>query len=108
MRNVIADIAQMQQRFAESMAQLQLHKVIDDIKTGHQGIEGELSDVLGQMQGQDPMRHRVESLQQGLRELNEHLQTMADQLVDKPWEPNSLVPMKARLDQQASRNAIHG
>jgi methyl-accepting chemotaxis protein len=100
MRKVIADIAEMQSRFTNSMTQLQLHQVITEIKTGHQEIEDQLTDALGQMQVQDVMRQRVECVQLALNGLNEHLQGMANELHDRSWHPESGLSMKARMDAQ--------
>jgi len=98
MRKVLGDIAAMQQRFCAATDRSM--EVIEGVKTGHRDIVAGLSDVLGQIQYQDVMRQRLEHVQQTLAELNGHLQRMADQLIDKPWDPDSLVSLSERLDQQ--------
>lgn len=103
MRKVIGDIAEMQKRFSDSMVQLQLPQVIEDIKTGHEDIELRLADALGQMQGHDVMRQRVECVQHALHDLNAHLQSMADQLLDRPWSPQTMVSIKERLSEHVGR-----
>jgi methyl-accepting chemotaxis protein len=103
LRKVLGDITELQDRFAASIAQLRLDQVIDEVKAGHQGIVDGLTDALGQVQGQDVMRQRVECVQQALADLNGHLQAMADQLIDQPWNPGSLTPLKRRLDGLTSR-----
>jgi methyl-accepting chemotaxis protein len=100
MRKVISDIAEMQQRFVDSMDKLQWHQVIDEVKIGHQAIEVRLSDALGEMQVQDVVRQRVVFVQQALKNLDAHLHGMADQLVDKAWQPDAASSLKARLDEQ--------
>ncbi len=107
MRRVLADIAEMQQRFAVSMSQLQLETVIADIKSGHQDIAGRLAEALGEMQGQDVMRQRVESVQQALRGMNRHLQSLADQLLDQPWDPDGMSTLKQLLAEQADSYVMH-
>jgi methyl-accepting chemotaxis protein len=100
MRQVLSDLAEMQQRFAASMQQLQLDEVVADIKSGHQDIEAGLTDALGQMQGQDVMRQRVENVQRALHDVNAHLQTLADQLLDPAWTPNGMTTARERLSAQ--------
>jgi methyl-accepting chemotaxis protein len=41
-------------------------------------------------------------VQKALEELNDHLQNMADQMVDKPWDPQTMVTLRQRLDQQVA------
>ena len=100
MRQVIADVDEMQQRF--SAASQSLMEIIESVKTGHQDIVTGLSEALGQIQFQDVIRQRVEQVQKAQQELNEHLQCMADQLVDKPWDPQSMVTLRQRLEQQVA------
>jgi methyl-accepting chemotaxis protein len=107
LRKVLTDIAEMQQRFADSMSHMQLDKIIDDVKLGHQGIADRLADALGQMQGQDVMRQRVENVQHALRELNEHFSDMAAQMQGQDGEPTALVPIKERMDKQVQHYVMH-
>jgi methyl-accepting chemotaxis protein len=100
MRKVIADVDDMQQRF--STACRGLLSIIEAIKAGHGTIVTQLSEAMGQIQFQDVVRQRVEHVQSSLEELNDHLQSMADQLVDKPWDPQSMVTLRQRLDQQVA------
>ncbi|GCL62001.1 methyl-accepting chemotaxis protein [Pseudaquabacterium pictum] len=102
MRQVLTDIAEMQKRFAESIEQLQLGRVIADIKAGHEDIAERLSDALSQLQGQDVMRQRVESVQQALDALQEHLQGMATLLQGGEVLP-ALKPLHLQLQEQAGR-----
>lgn len=97
MRKVIADIAEMQQRFADSMAQLRLPQVIEEISTGHQAIAARLSDALGDLQSQDVAKQRISLVQTSLGDLDHHLQTMADQMLDQPWQPDALTPIQEQL-----------
>jgi methyl-accepting chemotaxis protein len=99
MRKVLGDIAEMQSRFAESMAQLELQQVIGGIKVGHQDIESGITDALGELQGQDVMRQRIGCVQQALDDMNQHLQGLADQLVDRPWDPDAMTSARDRLEQ---------
>ena len=102
MRQVMLDIDAMQQRFAASTRELQ--QLIDGVRTGHQDIVARLADALGQMQGQDVMRQRVESVQQALLELNEHLQGLAGQFLgEAPSGPTPGLTLKERLEEQLSR-----
>lgn len=102
LRQVLADIGDMQKRFAHTIDQLQLGRVIADIKIGHQDIAERLSDALSQLQGQDVMRQRVESVQQSLDDLQAHLQGMATLLQGGEALP-VLVPLQLQLQAQADR-----
>jgi methyl-accepting chemotaxis protein len=99
-RKAMSDIDEMQARFTN--ASHRLLEIIEGVKTGHQDIVVRLSDALGQIQFQDVIRQRVEQVQQALAELNDHLQTVSDQLVDKPWDPGSMVRLRQRLDEQVA------
>jgi methyl-accepting chemotaxis protein len=101
MRKVMGDIEAMQARFAASA--LQLQGVIEGVRSGHDDLATRLADALGEMQMQDVMRQRVEAVQGALQELNGHLQGMADQLLDKPWDPDGMTTLKQRLDDQVGR-----
>lgn len=98
MRHVIADVDDMQHRF--SAASTNLLEIIEGVKAGHQDIVMGLSEALGQIQFQDVIRQRVEQVQKAQEELNDHLQSLADQLVDKPWDPQAMVTLRQRLDDQ--------
>lgn len=101
MRRVIQDVEAMQDRFA--LAAHKLMDILNGVKEGHQGIVSSLSEALGFIQFHDVMRQRVEPVQSALQELNEHLQSMADQMVDMPWDPQAMVHLKQRLDAQVQR-----
>jgi methyl-accepting chemotaxis protein len=105
MRKVIADIAEMQQRFADSMTQLRLPQVIEEISNGHQAIAERLSDALGDLQSQDVAKQRISLVQTSLGDLNHHLQTMADQMLDQPWQPDALTPVQDQLKALATEAA---
>jgi methyl-accepting chemotaxis protein len=100
MRKVITDVDEMQQRF--SAACRSLLKVIDGVKLGHHDIVMQLSEAMGQIQFQDVIRQRVEQVQRSMEELNGHMQNMADQLMDKPWDQDAMVTLRQRLDQQVA------
>ncbi|MBK9444176.1 MAG: methyl-accepting chemotaxis protein [Comamonadaceae bacterium] len=100
MRKVIADVDGMQHRFAA--ASQHLLEIIEGVKAGHQDIVLGLSEALGQIQFQDVIRQRVEQVQKAQEELNDHLQSLADQLIDKPWDPQTMVTLRQRLDDQMS------
>jgi methyl-accepting chemotaxis protein len=97
MRKVISDIAEMQQRFSDSMAHLRLPEVIEEIRSGHQAIAERLSDALGDLQSQDVAKQRIALVHQSLGDLDGHLQTMADQLLDQPWQPDAIMSVEERL-----------
>jgi methyl-accepting chemotaxis protein len=100
MRKVIQDIAEMQSRFTDSMDKLQLHKVIDEVKIGHQQIETGLSDALGEMQVQDVIRQQVGTVQQAIDQLDGALQDMASLLTAPTWQPEATQASLARLHTQ--------
>jgi methyl-accepting chemotaxis protein len=105
MRQVLGDIARMQERFSASTQQLQA--VIDDVKQGHEELVAHLSEALGEIQFQDVMRQRIEHVQQALRDLDAHLLQMAGQLLDQPWDPDSMVTLRERLQAQMDRYVMH-
>lgn len=107
MRRVLEDVSAMQQRFADSMAQLPMDQVIAEVVAGHQRIADQLMDALSQLQGQDLMRQRVEQVQQAMDELNRHLQAVADQLIDQPADAATLTSIKQRLADQQSRYVMN-
>jgi len=97
MRKVIADIAEMQLRFSDSMAHLRLPEVIEEIRMGHQAIAERLSDALGDLQSQDVAKQRMALVHHSLGDLDGHLQAMADQLLDQPWQPDASMSVQERL-----------
>jgi methyl-accepting chemotaxis protein len=101
MRQVLTDIARMQERFSASTRELQA--VIDGVRQGHEEMVASLSDVLGELQFQDVMRQRIEHVQQALRDLDAHLTQMAGQLLDQPWDPDGMVTLRERLQAQMDR-----
>jgi methyl-accepting chemotaxis protein len=107
MRRVLGDIRDMQQRFADSMDQLRLDAVISEVKNGHEAIVERLGDALAAVQGQDIMRQRLEQVQQALGELNQHFETIADQLLDGPWDPDAMTTLKDRLAAQTATYVMH-
>jgi methyl-accepting chemotaxis protein len=100
MRKVINDINEMQERFSTTARGLM--EVIGGVKKGHDEIVMQLSNAMGKIQFQDVIRQRVGHVQSALEELNGHLQNMADQLTDKPWDPATMVSLRQRLDDQVS------
>jgi methyl-accepting chemotaxis protein len=107
LRNVMADITAMQERFAHSTVELQLQSVIANVKSGHEDLTAKLATALGEMQFQDVMRQRVEGVQLSMQELNAHLQGVAEHLSDRAWAPGSTTPLRERLDAQAQNYVMH-
>jgi len=107
MRQVVVDIAEMQQRFVDSMARVHLGQVIAEVKSSHADIAHRLSDALSEMQNQDVMRQRVESVQAAMADLNSHLQDMAGQLQGDGSPLAPLKPLQQRLQEQAGRYVMH-
>jgi methyl-accepting chemotaxis protein len=107
MRKVLEDIAQMQQRFAHTVEQLDLDQVIQGVRSGHQDISERLADALGQVQGQDVLRQRVENVQQALDDLNAHLSEMAGQLQAPNWSPQQLTAAHERMQAHARAYVTH-
>lgn len=102
MREVLQEIRTMQARFAEATGGIDLVGMIESVRSGHQDIVMGLSEALGHIQFHDVMRQRAEQVQTSMDELNLHLQEMADQLASKPWNPDAMVGLRQRLEQQAS------
>jgi methyl-accepting chemotaxis protein len=107
LRSAMADITAMQERFAHSTVDLQLQSVIANVKSGHEVLTAKLATALGDMQFQDVMRQRVEGVQLSMKELNTHLQGVADHLSDQPWAPGSTTPLRERLDAQVQNYVMH-
>jgi methyl-accepting chemotaxis protein len=101
MRKVLDDINAMQERFAVGSANLLA--IVEGVRTGHMEIVEKLSEALGQIQFHDVIRQRIEQVQGAMHELNSHLQTVADQMHDKPWDRESMVSLSQQLEQQVSR-----
>jgi methyl-accepting chemotaxis protein len=80
MRQVVADIEAMQGRFAQSVERLDLTRLTQEVRAGHEQISGGLAEALGQLQNHDLMRQRVEAVQQALHALDAHLQAVAQRL----------------------------
>ena len=102
MRKVLGDIEATHSRFsaaAKSFAD-QLADTIVNVSGGHQNMMREISQALGQIQFHDVLRQRTEQVQQSMHELNQHLQTMATQMVDVAWNPDEMVSLRQRLNQQ--------
>ncbi len=96
MRHVLSDIEQMQDRFAE--ASQDMEKIIAGVDRGHGSISLCLTEAMGHMQFHDVLRQRVEHVQAAMLELDQHLQSMTDQLIDHPWDPATMTTLKDRLE----------
>lgn len=103
MRQVLVDIAEMQQRFATSVDRLRIDDVISAVLQGHEGIAVGIADALGQLQVQDVTRQRIEGVQAALLDLDEHLQAIADHIDRHEDDGAGLQSLRGRLDAQASR-----
>jgi len=86
----------MQQQFDEG-SQL-LVGVIHGVESGHHAMVQRLSQVLGHIQFQDVMRQRLEQVQGALFEMDEHLQGLAEKLVDPSWDGKIEITFKDRLN----------
>ncbi|MDD2608384.1 MAG: methyl-accepting chemotaxis protein [Giesbergeria sp.] len=96
MRHVLTDIEQMQERFAE--ASQHMEQIIAGVDRGHSSISLCLTEAMGHMQFHDVLRQRVEHVQAAMIELDQHLQSMTDQLIDHPWDPATMTTLKERLE----------
>jgi len=101
MRKVMEDINEMHVRFATGSASLL--EIVEGVRTGHNEIVEKLSEALGQIQFHDVIRQRIAQVQAAMHELNSHLQNVADQMHDKPWDREGLVCLTQQLEQQVSR-----
>ncbi len=102
MRKVLGDIEATHARFSVAAKSFsdQLAGTIVNVSGGHQNMMREISQALGQIQFHDVLRQRTEQVQQSMHELNQHLQTMAAQMVDVAWNPDDMVSLRQRLNQQ--------
>jgi methyl-accepting chemotaxis protein len=108
MRKVLGDITEMQQRFSSAYESTRLMDIIEGVRNGHQGIIDGLSGALGHVQFHDVLRQRVEQVQKSLHELNGHMQMMADQMVDEPWNAQDMVTLRERLANQVNSYVMQG
>lgn len=89
MRRVLADIADMQARFAASASQLQ--SMIDSIQESYEVISSRMASALSEIQVQDLTSQRVQAVQLALQDLDQHLRQLAEQLTD----PHGRAPAQA-------------
>jgi methyl-accepting chemotaxis protein len=101
LRRVLADIAEMQSRFSQSVERLQLDQVIESVNSGHQEISARLSDALGQTQGQDVLRQRIGNVQQALSDLDQHLEGLASELREGHWDPDKPRGLREQIERHA-------
>lgn len=101
MRKVLQDINEMQAKFSTASTHL-LQNIGEGVQDGHNEIVHGLSQALGHLQFHDVLRQRVEQVQVSMTELNAHLQGMADQMHSGPWDPDSMVSLRQRLEDQVS------
>lgn len=108
MRRVLEDIAEMRERFAESMQRLQLETVVAGVREGHVDIAGRLADALGQLQVHDVTRQRIEHVRSALAGLHEHLAHVAEQVEGQRWTPEGRPSAGERLQRHAEDYVMHG
>jgi methyl-accepting chemotaxis protein len=90
---VLADIEDMQQRFAKASVRLQSDHGID---RGNDAIRQGLSEALGLIQFQDVLRQRVGHVQLAVTRLNDHLQGAAEQLLHPEAGTRQSLPLSLR------------
>ncbi len=96
----------MQQRFATSMAQLELQAVISDVLVGHERIETQIADTLRHVGSQDILRQQIEGVQEALQRLQGSLGPQAasgvrDYMQDQAHRFAALTPP---VDREGQRN----
>ena len=96
MRQVLSDIENIQERF--TTASKHMTQIITGVGHGHQAMSEFLTEAMGQMQFHDVLRQRVEHVQGAMSELDQHLQIITEQLMDAPWDPDTMTTLKDRLD----------
>jgi methyl-accepting chemotaxis protein len=101
MRRVLTDVSEMQQRFARSVEDLGLDDVLASVREGHQEIAERLADALGQMQGQDVLRQRVENVCRAMAQLDTHLNGVAEEVQAEAWRPEAAPPLRERMKAHA-------
>jgi len=108
MRRVLEDIAEMRERFAESMQRLQLQTVVAGVRDGHLDIAGRLADALGHLQVHDVTRQRIEHVRSALAGLHEHLRHVAEQVEQERWSPDGRPSAGEQLQRHAEDYVMHG
>ena len=103
MRRVLGDIKDMQTSFADAAKNNRMEEIINNVRHGHDAMVELLTEAMGHVQFHDVMRQRVEHVKAAMTELDQYLQNMADQLLERPWDPRSMGSLKDHLDAQVQR-----
>jgi len=83
---LVTGLGEMQLEFARN-GELLLN-VIAEVDASHEESIQRLSRALGHIQFQDVMRQRMEQVQVALKQMRNHVQLMASELVDPEWDGN--------------------
>ncbi|MEY4764338.1 MAG: hypothetical protein RI907_1011 [Pseudomonadota bacterium] len=113
MRQVIADISAMQDRFQQSMSQLELQRVIADVLAGHEQIEAQIADTLGHVGAQDILRQQIECVQEAMNQVQEDARTarthaLPDYMADQARRFAALTPAVDRPSARTSKATTEG
>lgn len=98
---IVADIAEMERRFAEADHFMQT--LMAAVEAGNQQVLQQLSDALGYIQFQDVVRQRVEQVQQALREIDGHFEELRQLAGGQPAQT-----LQQKLDGHLAQYVMEG
>jgi len=98
---IVADIAEMERRFAEADHFMQT--LMAAVEAGNQQVLQQLSDALGYIQFQDVVRQRVEQVQQALREMDGHFEELRQLAGGQPAQT-----LQQKLDGHLAQYVMEG
>jgi methyl-accepting chemotaxis protein len=101
MRNLIDDLATMQQEFSKN-GQLLL-AVISDVEANYASSVNRLSKAMGHIQFQDVMRQRLEHVQDALVEMRDHILILAQKPESQCWDGQLEATFKGMLEAHLNR-----
>jgi methyl-accepting chemotaxis protein len=106
LKQLIGDVTAIESRFAESSEVLL--SMMGCVDAGNNDMVSRLSTIMGHLQFQDLERQRLEQVKHALRELNEHLQGLAQHVDDPTWSGALQPTLQARLSTHFDRYVMDG
>jgi len=96
LKKIISEVSEIESRFNDGSQMLL--DVMFAVDAGNKEMVTRLSEVMGHLQFQDIVRQRLEQVKFALRELNDHLQGLAQHVTDSAWNCIVEPSLAARLD----------
>jgi methyl-accepting chemotaxis protein len=105
LNKIIHDLSGVESRFNQGSSMLL--DVIVSVDAGNKEAIHRLSEALGHLQFQDVLRQRVEQVQFGIGELDEHLSDLAHRSVETEWDGHLTPTLKERMDGHLDRYVMN-